>query len=68
MTKLFAWLGLGPTSEEREILKHLRKKEASSMRVVGRGTLTMDASAARGTRKSKDFIQKIDKTTKHILI
>ena len=61
MTKFLALFGLAPTSEEREILQHLRKKEASSMRVVGRGTLIMDAKVARSTKKSKDFIEKIDK-------
>jgi len=61
MKKFLGWFGLAPTTEEREILQHLRKKEASSMRVVGRGTLTMDASVARSTQKSKDFIQKIDR-------
>jgi len=60
MTKLFAFLGLSPTQEERELLKHLREEQASTMRVVGRGTLKMDASAARSTQKSRDFVEKID--------
>lgn len=59
--RLLSLLGLAPSTEEREILQHLRKKEASSMRVVGRGTLTMDATAARSTKKSKDFIKTIDR-------
>ncbi len=61
MKKLFVWLGLSATKEEREILKHLRKKQSSSMRVVGRGTLTNDASQVRSTEKSKRFIDKIDR-------
>lgn len=61
MTALLRLFGLVPTEEERELLKHLRKKESSSMRVVGRGTLTMNAKEARSTKKSKEFIAKMDK-------
>jgi len=61
MIRILTFLGLIPTNEEREILKHLRKKEASSMKVVGRGTLIMDAADARSTKKSREFISKIDK-------
>lgn len=61
MTKFLAFFGLAPSSEEREVLQHLRKKEASTMRVVGRGTLTMDAAAARSTKKSREFIEKLDR-------
>ncbi|MFY2508812.1 hypothetical protein ACN3E9_11115 [Vibrio pectenicida] len=61
MNKLLVWLGLSATNEEREILKHLRQKQASSMRVVGRGTLTNDASQVRSTEKSKIFISKLDR-------
>ncbi|EJL6919518.1 hypothetical protein [Vibrio cholerae] len=61
MYKIFVWLGLSATNEEREILRHLRKKQASSMRVVGRGTLTNEASQVRSTEKSKRFIAKIDR-------
>ncbi|WP_298941986.1 hypothetical protein [uncultured Psychromonas sp.] len=61
MTKLLKLFGLVPTEEERELLKHLRKKESSSMRVIGRGTLTMSAKEARSTQKSKEFISKMDK-------
>lgn len=61
MTNLLRFFGLAPTEEEREILKHLRKKESSSMRVVGRGMLTMSAKDARSTQKSKEFMAKLDK-------
>ncbi|MYM58861.1 hypothetical protein GTG28_06460 [Vibrio sp. OCN044] len=61
MNKLLVWLGLSATNEEREILKHLRQKQASSMRVVGRGTLTNDAKQVRSTEKSKIFISKLDR-------
>ncbi|WP_440877646.1 hypothetical protein [Thalassotalea sp. PLHSN55] len=61
MTALLRLFGLVPTKEEREILQQLRKKESSSMRVVGRGTLTMSAKEARDTEKSKKFIAKMDK-------
>jgi len=61
MTTLLRLFGLVPTEEERELLKHLRKKESSSMRVLGRGTLTMSAKEARSTKKSKEFIAKMDK-------
>ncbi|TRW94402.1 hypothetical protein [Candidatus Methylobacter oryzae] len=61
MTTLLRFFGLVPTEEERELLKHLRKKETSSMRVLGRGTLTMSAKEARSTKKSKEFIAKMDK-------
>jgi len=61
MTTLLRLFGLVPTEEERELLKHLRKKETSSMRVLGRGTLTMSAKEARSTKKSKEFIAKMDK-------
>jgi len=61
MTTLLRFFGLVPTDDERELLKHLRKKESSSMRVVGRGTLTMSAKDARSTKKSKDFMAKMDK-------
>ncbi|BBL60288.1 hypothetical protein [Methylomonas koyamae] len=60
MTTLLRFFGLVPTADERELLKHLRKKESSSMRVVGRGTLTMSAKEARSTKKSKAFIAKMD--------
>jgi hypothetical protein len=60
MTTLLRFLGLVPTEDERELLKHLRKKESSSMRVVGRGTLTMSAKDARSTQKSKAFIAKMN--------
>jgi len=61
MTILLRFLGLVPTEDERELLKQLRKKESSSMRVVGRGTLTMSAKDARSTAKSKEFMAKMDK-------
>ncbi|WP_417763954.1 hypothetical protein [Shewanella sp.] len=61
MSKLLAFFGLAPNDEQKEVLKHLRKKEAASMRVVGRGTLTMNAEDARSTEKSKAFIDKIDR-------
>jgi len=61
MTALLRLFGLVPTQEEREILQQLRKKESASMRVVGRGTLTMSAKEARDTDKSKKFIAKMDK-------
>jgi len=61
MTALLRLFGLVPTQEEREILQQLRKKESASMRVVGRGTLTMSAKEARDTEKSKKFIAKMDK-------
>lgn len=60
MTNILKLFGLVPTDEEREILKELRKKESASMRVVGRGTLTMSAKEARITDKSKKFIAKMD--------
>jgi|LakWasMet15_LOW5_FD_contig_71_682264_length_443_multi_2_in_0_out_0_2 hypothetical protein len=61
MTTLLRLFGLVPTDDERELLKHLRKKESSSMRVLGRGTLTMSVKDARSTKKSKEFIAKMDK-------
>jgi len=61
MTALLRLFGLVPSQEERDILQQLRKKESSSMRVVGRGTLIMSAKEARVTEKSKKFIAKMDK-------
>ncbi len=61
MTLILKLFGLVPTEEEREILQQLRKKESASMRVVGRGTLTMNARDARNTEKSKKFIAKMNK-------
>ncbi|MDR8523454.1 hypothetical protein [Shewanella fidelis] len=60
MGKILTWLGLAPTKEERLILQKLNKKGSSSMRVVGRGTLTMSAVDARSTDKAKKFMKNLD--------
>ena len=36
------------------------QKEVPSMRVIGRGTLTMDASEARKTEKAQAFIRRLE--------
>ncbi len=61
---ILLYFGLIPTDYERTILAHLRKKESSTMRVIGRGTLTMSAKAARSTEKSKSFMKYIDSIIK----
>jgi hypothetical protein len=60
LTKLFQWLGLAPTDDERKVLDALNKNGLKSMRVVGRGTLIMDAEEARNTEKFKRMISKIN--------
>jgi len=56
-------LGFGKAnSRDAEMMRNIRrsKSETPSMRVVGRGALTMDASEARNTKKAKEFIKKLD--------
>lgn len=61
MSKLLEWLGLEANKEERYILDILDKNALPSMRIIGRGTLTMDAIEARSTDSSKELIKNIKK-------
>ncbi|WP_221794623.1 hypothetical protein [Oceanobacter mangrovi] len=58
---VMSFLGFIPTAEEAEILTQLRSQESSSMKVLGRGTLVMDVTQARSTKKSKEFIAKVER-------
>lgn len=60
MNSILSWLGISPSPEERKTLLKLRYTGAKSMKVVGRGTLTMSAEDAKSTRKAKRFIQELD--------
>lgn len=54
-------LGLKADKEEQRILDLLDKHALPSMRIVGNGTLTMDAIEARSTPESIAFIENIKK-------
>lgn len=60
MTTLLQWLGLAPNEEEMDVLKKLNKHGKASMRVIGRGTLTMSARDARDTPKARKFIKDME--------
>lgn len=61
MSKLLMWLGLEANKEEKHILEMLNKNALPSMRIVGRGTLTMDAIEARSTEAAKNYIKDMEK-------
>ncbi len=49
--------------EEKSIIDSLKNKDngSQSMRVVGRGTLVMNARDVRSSQKYKDLLKKADK-------
>jgi len=58
MAKILAYFGLEPSEDEKKIIERLKDKEATStMRVVGRGTLTKSARVVRNSSKAKEFIE-----------
>lgn len=61
MSKLLEWLGLEANKEERRVLDMLNKNGLPSMKVFGRGILTMDAIEVRSTESSKELIKNIEK-------
>lgn len=61
INKILITLGLMADKEEQRVLDLLDKHSLSSMRIVGNGTLTMDAIEARSTPESIAFIEKIKK-------
>lgn len=60
MNSILVWIGLLPSDEEKKTLRHVRLSRNRSMKVVGRGTLTMDAKDARSTPKAKKFMANVD--------
>lgn len=54
MRKLLQYLGFIASDQEHEILESLQKHGTPSMRVVGRGTLTMSIADAK---KSENYIR-----------
>lgn len=61
INKILIALGLMADKEEQRVLNLLDKHSLPSMRVVGNGTLTMDAIEARSTPESIAFIEQIKK-------
>lgn len=61
INKILISLGLMADKEEQRVLDLLDKHSLPSMRVVGNGTLTMDAIEARSTPESIEFIEQIKK-------
>lgn len=61
INKILIALGLMADKEEQRVLDLLDKHSLPSMRVVGNGTLTMDAIEARSTPESIAFIEQIKK-------
>ena len=61
LEKLLQIIGLAPNEDEKALLKELGKSAPKSMRVVGRGTLVMDAREARQAANSEGFIEAIDR-------
>lgn len=53
--------------EEKSIIDALKDKDngSQSMRVVGRGTLVMNARDVRSSQKYKDLLKKADKIITH---
>ena len=53
--------------EEKSIIDALKDKDngSQSMRVVGRGTLVMNARDVRSSQKYKDLLTKADKIIAH---
>lgn len=53
--------------EEKSIIDSLKDKDngSQSMRVVGRGTLVMNARDVRSSQKYKDLLSKADKFISH---
>lgn len=61
INKILISLCLMADKEEQMVLDLLDKHSLPSMRVVGNGTLTMDAIEARSTPESIAFIEQIKK-------
>lgn len=58
ITKIGQWVGLIPTDCERKTLEALAKHGRPSMRVVGRGTLTMSVEDAQKSETYKKLLAK----------
>lgn len=54
--KIFLWLGLSPTDEEKRILDILDKPESGSIKVVGKNTLSMDRRFIRENEESRKIL------------
>ena len=49
-----AWFTFGLTSNQKERFNEFQKNRCSSMKVIGRGTLTISIEDAREIRKQKN--------------
>ena len=63
MTKLLQFLGLVASEQEQEILRDLQKYGKPSMKVVGRGTLTMSVADA----KDSDVYRRLCEQTSQLI-
>jgi hypothetical protein len=61
MEKILQLFGLAPSEDEKKFLSQLGANAPKSIRVVGRGTLVMDAVEARATPGAKKFLEGADR-------
>lgn len=54
--RIFVWLGLCPTADEKRILDFLDKPESASIKVVGKNTLSMDSRFIRENDESRKIL------------
>ncbi|MBB1337943.1 hypothetical protein [Pseudoalteromonas sp. SR44-2] len=58
MSNFFSFLGFGLTPQDKVLAEKLNNKSYSSLRVVGRGTLMVDASEVRKSISEQDLYKK----------
>lgn len=58
---LFQYVGVSPSDDEKKVIEALKNNGTGSMKVIGRGTLVMDAKDVTSSKKYKDLLAKADK-------
>ena len=61
MEKLLQFMGLAPSEDEKKFLEKIGANAPQSMRVVGRGTLVMDAKDALNTVGARQMAKNAEK-------
>ena len=58
MSKLLEFIGLEPSDREKQTLENLKEHGNSSMKVVGRGTLTMSEREAKKSPAYRELAER----------
>ena len=61
MSHFFSFFGFGLTPQDKALADKLNNRSYSSLRVVGRGTLMVDASEVRKSISEQDLYNKAKK-------